>query len=324
MKPKTVLAAALTAILLIGPAAAQPAPYPSRSVRMIVPFPAGGSADILARMVGQHLQARLKQTFIVENVGGAGGALGIAMVTRAEPDGYTLGIGGSGALAIAPTLFAGKLPFEIKNVAAVALISDVPNVLVVNPNRVPARSVAELIAYLKANPGKVTFGSSGVGSTQHLAGELFAQMTGTRMVHVPYKGSSPMITDLMGGQIDIAFDNGSLAQTTARSGSILLLGSAARERSTAVPGAPAVAETVPGFEAVSWFGVIAPAGTPRPILDLLSTEIRSFMTYPETIGKMTELGAVAVGSTPDQFAERIASEIEIWRRVIETANIKPQ
>ncbi len=324
MKLRRLLTVAVAAAGLMTPAAAQQATYPTRAVKIVVPFVAGGAADTFARRIGQHLQSKLGQTFFIENIGGAGGALGIAAVTRAEPDGYTIGIGGTGGLAIAPVLYAGKLPYDVRNLAAVTQISEVPNVLVINPKRIAARSIAELIAHLKANPDKVTFGSAGVGSSQHLAGELFAQMTGTRLVHIPYKGSTPMITDLIGGQIDMAFDNGPLVLSTAQSGSIMVLGIATLKRSAFVPDIPAIAETVPGFQANAWHGILAPAGTPAPVIHKLATEIQSFMKQPDTIRKMNELGAEAASNTPGAFADRIAAEIRLWGGVIEKAGVKPQ
>ncbi|NVO14464.1 MAG: tripartite tricarboxylate transporter substrate binding protein [Rhodoplanes sp.] len=322
MELKSLLAAAVLSAALIVPAATQPA-YPTRPVRMIVPFAAGGAADVFARMIGQHLQNKLGQPFIIENIGGAGGAMGLGNISRAEPDGYTVGIGGTGGLAIAPSLFAGKLPYDVRNLAAVSQVSEVPNVLAINPNRVAARSIGDFIALLKANPGTVTYGSAGVGSSQHLAGELFQQMTGTKMIHVPYKGSSPMITDLIGGQIDVAFDNGPLVLSTAQSGGIVLLGVATLEPAPFDPKLPMIAETVHGYQANAWHVVVVPTGTPKPIVDTLATEIQAFMKRPETVRKMAELGSVAVSATPDVSAKRIADEIVLWRRVIEKAGVKP-
>jgi tripartite-type tricarboxylate transporter receptor subunit TctC len=323
MRMRSFMAAVLAAAFVV-PAAAQQAAYPSRAVKIIVPFAAGGAADTFARMIGQHLQAKLGQTFFVENMAGAGGALGIAGVTRAEPDGLIIGLAGTGGLAIAPTLYAGKLPYELKNIAAISQISEVPNVLAINPGKLKARTIGELIAYLKANPDKVTFGSAGVGSSQHLAGELFQQMTGTKMVHIPYKGSSPMITDLIGGQIDMAFDNGPLVFSTAQSGSIMLLGVATLERLSFEQKLPAIAETVPGYQANAWHVFIAPAGTPQPVIETLAKEIQAFMKQPGTVKKMTELSSVAVSASPQASTKRIADEIKLWRDVIQKAGVKAQ
>ena len=209
-----------------------------------------------------------------------------------------------------------------KDLQPVAQISVVPNVLVVNPDKIQARTVPDLIAYLKANPDKVSFGSAGVGTSQHLAGELFQQMTGTKMVHVPYKGSSPMVTDLLSGQIDLAFDNVPLLLPHAKAGKLALIATATPKRASFDPDLPAVAEHLPGFEAVAWHGFLVPAATPKPIVEKLSTEIRAFMQQPETVQKMAELGAVAVALEPEPFAAYIASETARWKKVIEAANIK--
>jgi tripartite-type tricarboxylate transporter receptor subunit TctC len=197
----------------------------------------------------------------------------------------------------------------------------VPNVLVVNPDRIKARTVPELIEYIKANPEKVTFGSSGPGTSQHLAGELFQQMTGTKMIHVPYKGSSQMVTDLISGQIDIAFDNVPLLLPHVAGGKLAMLATATPKRAEFDPKVPAVAEFLPGFEAVAWHGFIAPAATPKPIVDKLSSEVREFMSLPETKKKMSELGAVAVAVPQDEFTKYIASETARWKTVMEKANV---
>jgi tripartite-type tricarboxylate transporter receptor subunit TctC len=324
MRMKTLLVA--VACLALAPftqASAQDAAYPTRPVSIIVPFAAGGTADIFARMVGEHLQKKFGPAFLIENVGGAGSIIGVTRVARAMPDGYTIGLASTSALAINPTVYGAKLSYQPdKDLMPIAQISVVPNVLVVNPDRLKARTVPELIAYLRANPEKVTFGSAGVGTSQHLAGELFQQMTGTKMVHVPYKGSSQMVTDLLSGQIDLAFDNVPLLLPHAAAGKLALLATATPKRADFDPNLPAVAEFLPGFEAVAWHGFMAPANTPKPIIDKLSVEIRDFMKRPETAKKMAELGAVAVAVEPDEFARYIASETKRWRTVIEAANIK--
>ena len=297
--------------------------YPSLQVTVIVPFSAGGTADIFARMVANHLQAKLGKPFVVENVSGAGSIVGVTRLARAAPDGLTLGLASTSALAINPSLYGQKLSYQPdKDLQPVAQISVVPNVLVVNPDKIAARTVPDLIAYLKANPDKASFGSAGVGTSQHLAAELFQQMTGTKMVHVPYKGSSPMLTDLLSGQIDLAFDNVPLLLPHARTGKLALIATATPKRASFDPDLPAVAEHLPGFEAVAWHGFFVPAATPKPIVEKLSTEIRAFMQQPETVQKMAELGAVAVALEPAPFAAYIASETARWKKVIEAANIK--
>ena len=322
MKMKSLLIAAACVLLApLAPASAQE--YPTRPVSIVVPFSAGGTADIFGRMVGEHLQKKFGPAFLIENVGGAGSIIGVTRIARATPDGYTIGLASTSALAINPTLYGAKLSYQPdKDLVPIAQISTVPNVLVVNPKKIAARTVPELIAYVKANPDKVTFGSAGVGTSQHLAGELFQQMTGGKMVHVPYKGSSQMVTDLLSGQIDLAFDNVPLLLPHAAAGSLVLLATATPKRADFDPKLPAVAEFLPGFEAVAWHGFMAPAGTPKPIVDKLSLEIRDFMKRPETVKKMAELGAVAVAVGPDEFSAYIASETKHWRTVIEAANIK--
>ena len=321
MKMKSLLLAAACLLAPLAPATAQD--YPTRPVSVIVPFSAGGTVDILGRMVGEHLQKKFGPAFLIENVGGAGSIIGVTRIARAAPDGYTIGLASTSALAINPTMYGAKLAYQPeKDLVPIAQISIVPNVLVINPKKIAARSVPELIAYLKANPDKVTFGSAGIGTSQHLAGELFQQMTGTKMVHVPYKGSSQMVTDLLSGQIDLAFDNVPLLLPHAAGGGLVLLATATPKRADFDPNLPALAEFLPGFEAVAWHGFIAPAGTPKPIIDKLSAEIRDFMKRPETVKKIAEIGAVAVAIEPDAFAAYIASETKRWRTVIETANIK--
>jgi tripartite-type tricarboxylate transporter receptor subunit TctC len=317
--------AAACLMLLATTANTQEASYPSGTVKVIVPFSAGGTADIFGRMVAEHLNKTWGQPFVVENVGGAGGVLGVSQLARAEPDGQTLGLASTSSLAITPSLPGAKVPYRpLEDLAPIAQISIVPNVLVVNPERIGARTVPELIDHLKANPDTVTFGSAGVGTSQHLAGELFQQLTGTKMVHVPYKGSSQMVTDLIGGQIDLAFDNVPLLLPHVKAGKLNMLATATAERAAFDPSVPAVAEFVPGFEAVAWHGFLAPDGTPKPVLDKLSAEIQAFMRRPETVQKFQELGAVAVATSPEAFAEHIAAETERWQGVIAKAGIKAE
>lgn len=315
-----VLASAM--LLAASPSKAEEA-YPSRQVSVIVPFAAGGSADIFARMVANHLQVKLGKPFVVENVGGAGSIVGVTRLARSAPDGLTVGLASTSALAINPSLYGPKLSYQPgKDLQPIMQISVVPNVLVVNPDKIKARTVPDLIAYLKDNPDKVSFGSAGVGTSQHLAGELFQQMTGTRMVHVPYKGSSTMLTDLISGQIDLAFDNVPLLLPQAKDGKLALVAAATPKRASFDPNLPTVAEYLPGFEAVAWHGFFVPAATPKPIVEKLSMEIKAFMQQPETVQRMAELGADAVALEPEPFAAYIASETARWKKVIEAANIK--
>jgi len=318
------LAAACLSLVFAAPAVAQPA-WPSRPVSIVVPFSPGGTVDIIARMVAEDLQKKFGQPFIVENVGGAGGITGVDRVVRSAPDGNTLVLASTSNLAVLPTLNGDKFPYRtLRDLRPISQVTVVPNVLVVNPNEIKARSVPELIAYLKANPDKVAFGSSGIGTTQHLAGELFMQKTGTKMVHVPYKGSAAMLPDLLSGTVQLSFDNVPLLLPHVKSGKLVALAVTTPKRAEFDPNLPAVAEFVPGFEAVAWHGFLAPAGTPDDIIRKLSDEIRAFMTKPETIKKFQEMGVTPVATSPTEFADFIKAQTEQWKQVIEAGNIKPQ
>lgn len=317
---KSALAGLALAVLAAAPLAAQD--YPSKPVTIVVPFAAGGTADIFARMTAQHLQEKFGKPFIVENIGGAGSIIGVTKMAKAAPDGHTLGLPSTSGLAINPSLYGAKLPYDPqKQLTPIAQVSMVPNVLVVNPDKIKARSVPDLVAFLKANPGKVTFGSAGPGTSQHLAGELFQQLTGTEMTHVPYKGSSAMLPDLLSGVIDLAFDNVPLLLPHAKSGKLVLLAAATAKRAEFDPNLPTVAETLPGFEAVAWHGFFAPAGTPKPVIDRLSAEILAFQGLPATQARYRELGATPVAVGPADFAAYVASESTKWKKVIEAAKI---
>ncbi|MDR6951556.1 tripartite-type tricarboxylate transporter receptor subunit TctC [Ancylobacter sp. 3268] len=318
------LAAACLSLAVASPAFADTA-YPTKAVTIVVPFSAGGTADIIARMAAEHLQKKFGQPFVVENIGGGGGVSGVEKVVRSAPDGSTLVLASTSNLAVHPTLYGEKFPYQtLRDLKPISQVSVVPNVLVINPDKIPARSVPDLIAYLKANPDKVSFGSAGTGTTQHLAGELFMQKTGTQMVHIPYKGSSAMLPDLLAGNVELAFDNVPLLLPHVKSGKLVALAVATPERQDFDKNLPAVAEFVPGFEATAWHGFLAPAGTPDDVTNKLSTEIQAFMKQPETIKKMQELGITPVSSTPEQFTDLIKSMTAQWKEVIVTGNIKPQ
>ncbi len=325
MKMKLILLAAAAAVLAApGPALASD--YPNKPVRVIVPFPAGGAADNFARIVAENLQNELKQPFVVENVPGGASMTGIDQVVKSAKDGYTIGSASTGGLAVNQTLFAGKIPYDVaKDIQPLALMTITPNMLVVNPKRIAARNLPELIDYLKANPGKVTFGSAGIGTTQHLAGELLQQMTGTTMVHIPYKGTTAMLPDLIGGQIDLAFENVAAVLPHVKSGAVHPIASAEPKRPESLPDLPTVAETVPGFAATAWHGYFATAGIPDDVRSKLATSIRDFMAKPETVERFKKLGAIPVtDSTPESFAAFIAADAKRWKEVVEKGNIKPQ
>ena len=293
--------------------------YPAKPVRLVVPFPAGGTTDILARAVAQKLSEAWGQQVIVDNRPGAGGNIGSDLVAKSTPDGYTLLMGTVGTHAINPSLYK-NMPYDhVKDFAPVILVAGVPNVLVVNPS-LPVHSVSELIAYAKANPGKLNFASSGNGTSIHLSGELFKAMTGVEMTHVPYKGSAPALTDLIGGQVQLMFDNLPSSLPFIRAGKLRALAVTSGARAAALPDLPTLAESgLPGFEASSWFGVLAPAGTPRDIVAKLNGAIASWLASPAAKEKLLAQGAIAAGGTPDDFARHIDAETSKWAKVVKAS-----
>ena len=272
---------AVGALLIAGsPIAAQEQQYPSRQIELVVPFPAGGGADVSARMVAQIAGDSLGQPVVVQNKGGATGAIGSEYVARATPDGYTLLLATGSTHAVLPA-YRTDLPYDtVTSFAPATLVAIIPNMLVVNPKKVPVASVAELIKYLKDNPGKLNFASSGPGSSIHFAGELFKLMTRTEMTHVSYRGSAPALNDLLAGSVDLIFDNMPVVWPQVQQGNLRALGVASLERTPLAPQVPAIAETLPGFEAVSWVGIVAPAGTPAAIVDKISAGLRSRRAAP--------------------------------------------
>jgi tripartite-type tricarboxylate transporter receptor subunit TctC len=303
--------------LAAGPAAAQA--YPTKPITIVVPFAAGGTTDILARVVGDALKKELGQPVVVDNRAGAGGNIGGALAAKAAPDGYTLFMGTVGTHAINAALYK-KMPFDpIKDFAPLTRVAMVPNLLVANPAR-PYKNVKELIAYAKANPGKVSFGSSGNGSSIHLSGELFNTMAKVEMVHVPYKGSAPAVTDLVGGQIDIMFDNMPSAIQHVRNGRLKAIAVTTAKRSPELPDVPTIAEAgVPGYEATSWFGMFAPANTPAPVVTRLNTALVKVLADAEVKKKLAEQGAEPYSEKPEQFAEFIRKESAKWSQVVKAA-----
>ena len=313
---------ALAGLLCLGGAGlAQAQDYPTKPVRFVVPFAPGGTTDVLARLLGEKLSVSLGQQFVIDNQAGAGGNIGTAQVAKAEPDGYTILMGTVGTHAINQSIYP-RLPFDpIKDFAPITLVATVPNVLVVNPE-VPANSVAELIALAKAKPGELNFASSGNGSSIHLSGELFKVMAGVDMVHVPYKGSGPAVIDLLGGQVEMMFDNLPSSAPHIKAGKLRPLGVTSKERSPTLPDVPTIAEAgVPGYEALSWFGVLAPAGTPDAVVARLQEEIAKALADPAMQARFAELGAVPVGDTPAEFAAFIGTETAKWADVVQKAGI---
>jgi tripartite-type tricarboxylate transporter receptor subunit TctC len=294
--------------------------YPTRPVRWVVGFPPGGPTDIVARLMGQWLLERLGQPFIIENRPGAGGNIATQAVANAAPDGYTL-LMASHANAINATLYQ-KLSFNfLSDIAPVAGLVRVPNVLEVNPS-VPATTVAEFIAYANANPGKISYASAGNGTSAHLAAELFKAMTGVDIVHVPYRGSGPALTDLLGGQVQIMFDSMPSSIEHIRAGKLHALAVTSATRSEALPDVPTIADTVPGYDTNGWFGVGAPKGTPRPIIERLNREINAGLADAKMKARFAELGASTIVATPAEFATYLGAETEKWAKAVQFSGAK--
>ncbi len=295
--------------------------YPTRPVHVIVGYPAGGTTDILARLVGQYLSERLGQQFIIDNRSGAGNNIGTEAVVSAAPDGYTLLLVNP-ANAINATLYE-KLPFNfVRDIAPVAGIIRVPNVMEVNP-AVPAKTVAEFIAYTKANPGKVNMASSGNGTSIHVSGELFKMMAHVDMLHVPYRGSAPALTDLMGGQVQVLFDNMPSSIEYLKAGKLRPLAVTTATRSDALPDVPTVAETVPGYEASAWFGLGAPKGTPAEIVDKLNAAVNAGLADPKLKARLADLGGTMLVGPPGDFGKLVAEETEKWAKVVKFSGARP-
>ena len=312
----TVAALATAALALSGSAWAQAPSFPSKPVTIVVPFSAGGTTDILARIIGQGLTTELGQPVVVDNRAGAGGNIGASLAAKAPADGHTLFMGTVGTHAINASLYK-KMPFDpVKDFAPLTRVANVPNLLVANPAQ-PFKTVGELIAYAKANPGKVNFGSSGNGSSIHLSGELFKSLAKVDMVHVPYRGSAPAVTDLLGNQIAIMFDNMPSAIQHVRTGRLRPLAVTTAKRSPELPDVPTIAEAgLPGYEATSWFGLFAPAGTPAPVVSRLHAAIVKVLAQPDVKKKISEQGAEVYSEKPEQFAAFIQAESAKWGKVV--------
>jgi tripartite-type tricarboxylate transporter receptor subunit TctC len=293
--------------------------YPSRPIRLIVPLPAGGAADIVARLMARWLE-RLGQPIIIENKPGGGTNIGVQAAINAPPDGYTLLLFGN-ASAINATLYE-RLPFDfIRDIAPVAGLVSYPLVMEVNA-AFPARTVGEFIAYAKANPGKVNMGSAGIGTVPHLAGEMFKAMTGVDMVHVPYRGEPPAITDMLAGQVQVMFGNVTASITHIRSGALRALAVTTAAPSSALPDVPTVGETVPGYEATGWFGVGAPKGTPPQIVELLNREIVAGLADPDMRARYVELGSVPLPLRPGELGAHVVSETEKWAKIVKLSGAR--
>ncbi|MBB3013150.1 Bug family tripartite tricarboxylate transporter substrate binding protein [Cupriavidus alkaliphilus] len=325
MRFGTVAAAAvLAASILASPAAAQAQGYPAKPIRIVVGFPTGGAPDTLARIVSEKISPAWGQPVVVDNKPGAGGNIGAEAVAHAPADGHTLALGTVGTHSINGALYS-KMPYDmVKDFTPVILIASTPNVLVVNPG-VPAKNVAELIALAKAKPGGLTFGTPGIGTSPHVAGEMFNAMAGVRITHVPYKGRAMAIPDLLGGHITMMFDNLPSALPVVREGKLRALGITSAKRSASAPDIPTLAEQgLPGFEADSWFAVFAPANTPKEVVAKLNAELNRIFTLPEVQAKLKTLGLDPVLGTPEKLAAYQRQEIAKWARVVKESGAKAE
>ncbi len=318
----TALAAAFT-MLPPTPASAQSTgDYPARPLRIVVPFAPGGATDVLARMIGQKLTESWGQQVVVENRPGAGGNIGAEAGARAAPDGYTLTLAAAGFMAVNPSIYA-KLPYDsVKDFAPVSLLVKAPLLLVAN-STLPANNLKELIEFARANPGKLNIGNGGTGTAQHLGGEFFTSAAGITAVHIPYKGSAPATNDLLAGVFHVQFDNMVTLIPHVKSGRLRPLAVSSQKRVAILPDVPTIAESgLPGFETGTWYGVVAPAATPAPIVDKLNREINRILTLPDVAEKLNNMGLQAASMSPAQFGDFIKAEIGNYARVVKSANIK--
>ena len=295
--------------------------YPNKPIRLVVTFPTGGAPDILARLFSE--KAQLGQPVVIDNKPGAGGNIGSDIVAKAPGDGHTIVMGTVGTHSINGALYE-KMPYDmVKNFTPISLIASAPNLLVVN-NDVPVKTVNELIAYMKANPNKLSYASPGIGTSVHMSGELFKSMTGTSMTHVPYKGRQFYVPDLLGGSVQLVFDNMPSALPLAKEGKIRAIAQTTAKRSAAAPDVPTVAESLPGFEAITWFAMFAPANTPKPVIDRLNAEVLRVFKLPDVAERMKTLGLEAVLSSPDELAKYQATEIVKWAKVVKESGAKAE
>ena len=294
--------------------------YPSRPVKIIVPFPAGGTADVMPRVIGEWLSRKWGQPVVVENRTGAAGNIGAEAVAKAEPDGYTLLSAPPPPLVINQNLYP-KLGFDPSEFVPIVIMGRVPNALVVNP-KLPLNSVAEVIAYAKANPGKLTSATQGNGTTSHLTSELFQMMADLKFQHVPYRGSAPALTDLVAGSVDLMFDNLGVSLPLVKGGQLKLLGVATPKRMASLPDVPTIAETLPGFESAAWFAIVAPPKTPQAVVDKINADVNEALRQSDIVQRLTQLSAEPIGGTPQATAAYMREEIERWHKVIKAANVK--
>ncbi len=321
-KRRTALALALmaTSALALG-SEARAQEFPDRPVTLVVPFAAGGSTDVVARIIGQKMSDDLGQQVVVENVAGAGGNLGADRVARAEPDGYTILMGTVATHALNPLILKTKPYDPEKDFAPVSLLVLVPNVLVVNP-QLPVKNVEELLALLKASPDQYAYASSGNGTPLHLSGELFKKMAGVSMQHVPYKGSGPALNDVIGNQVPIMFDNLPSSSGHIKSGTLKALAVTTKERAASFPDVPTIAETIPGYETYTWNALFAPAGTPKDVIDRLNASAKKALADPAVAEKMKGFSATIVASTPDELGAHVTAELAKWGPIVKEANVQ--
>jgi tripartite-type tricarboxylate transporter receptor subunit TctC len=297
--------------------------YPTRPITVINPWTAGGPADTVARPVLQKLSELLKQPVVLENKAGANGTIGASFVAQAKPDGYTLLFSHVGPITISPALMK-RIPYDsVRDLAPITQIVSAPTVLVVRPD-LPVHNMKELIDYARAHPGELTYGSVGPGSTTHLAGEILANMADVKLLHVPYKGAAPVVTDLLGKQIDMAFLNIAGVVPLLKAEKVRGIGVSTLNRSTLLPDMPAIAETYPGFEVNSWYGLMAPAGTPKAVIDRLQQDVSTILKMPDMVETLETSGLAPEGTTPDQYAQQIDKDLARWKEVVDKAGLEPQ
>ncbi|KQY34066.1 tripartite tricarboxylate transporter substrate binding protein [Rhizobium sp. Root483D2] len=322
LKRRTALALAMVAAsaLALG-TAAQAQEFPDRTITLVVPFAAGGSTDVVSRIIGQKMSEDLGQQIVVENIAGAGGNLGADRVARADPDGYTILMGTVATHALNPLILKTKPYDPEKDFSPVSLLVLVPNVLVVNPE-LPAKNVAELVALLKAAPDQYSYASSGNGTPLHLSGELFKKLAGVSMQHVPYKGSGPALNDVIGNQVPIMFDNLPSSSGHIKSGTLRALGVTTKERAASFPDVPTIAETIPGYETYTWNALFAPAGTPKEVVDRLNAAAKKALADPAVAERMKEFSATIVASTPEELGTHVTAELAKWGPIVKDANVQ--
>ena len=320
MTPSITRRLLLGAAMALGLAGAAAAEFPERQVTLVIPFAAGGSTDVVGRIVADRMSRDLGQQVVVQNVGGAGGSLGAQQVAKADPDGYTILMATVATHALNPLILKQKPYDPVADFAPVSLLVLVPNVLAVNPE-LPVNSVQELIDLAKKEPGTLAYASSGNGTPLHLSGELFKSMAGVDLTHIPYKGSGPALTDVLGNQVPIIFDNLPSASGHISSGKLRALGVTTAERAPSFPDVPAIAETLPGYETYSWNALFAPAGTPPEVIEALAAAAQATMADPAVVERMGEFSATVVASTPAELGEHVTAEMAKWEPVVRDANV---